>query len=286
MGVQVTDLERYCRELTRRSRTNFYYAFLFLPRVKREALFAVYAVCRKIDDVADEPAPGGGSAEALREWRLEIERAYAGQPTQPLTAKLAEVVRRFPIPRAYFDELIAGVEMDLKQSRYATFDELYRYCYRVASVVGLICIEIFGYRNPRTREYAVNLGVALQLTNILRDLRADALRDRVYLPQEELERFGYPEEALLRGETSEAFHRLLAFQCARAREYFSRAATQLPREDRRTLFAGEIMGAIYYHLLRRIERGGDLVLRTAVAVPRAEKLLIALRLWLWSRLFW
>ncbi len=227
----------YCSRLTRKSRSNFYYSFLFLSKEKREAMYAVYAFCRSVDDIADGQASGAEKQGLLDEWRRELDRCYQGKPGHPITVRLAQSVQRFPIPKEHFEELIAGVEMDLTQHRYATFRELYEYCYRVAGVVGLMCIEIFDYRNPKAKDYAVNLGVALQLTNILRDVRVDAERGRIYLPQDELARFDYSEEELLRGAYTPAFLDLMRFSAARARCYFQNARELLAAEDRMSLTA-------------------------------------------------
>lgn len=276
MGRGPRDLSR---QIARQSGSNFYYAFLFLPKPKREALFAVYAFCRHSDDIVDEARRVQDPAEVLKRWRAELEACYAGRPTHPITAQLSETIHRFAIPRGPFEALIDGVEMDLCQNRYATFDELYAYCTRVASAVGLICIEIFGYRNPRTRDYAERLGVAFQLTNILRDVGPDGRRGRIYLPREDLARFGVREEDLLRGLRSPAFVDLMRFQSARARDYYRLAAEALPPEDRRSLVAPEIMRAIYARLLRKIERSGFDVLGDPIRLSRPLKLALALGTW-------
>jgi phytoene synthase len=268
--------------LTRQSRSNFYYAFLFLAKEKRQALYAVYAFCRSVDDIADGPAAAQEKPRLLDEWRRELERCYNGAAQHPITVKLAESLQRFPIPKELFEELIAGVEMDLTRVRYPTFPELYAYCYRVAGVVGLMCIEIFGYRNAKTKDYAINLGVALQLTNIIRDLKGDAERGRIYLPQDDLARFGYPEEDLLRGAYTPAFSELMHFAGNRARQYFHHARQLLAEEDRRSLVAAEIMGAIYYRLLEAIEASQYRVFDRTVTLPTPQKLWIALSLWMHS----
>jgi 15-cis-phytoene synthase len=240
--------------LTRRSGSNFYYAFLFLPRRKREAMYALYAFCRTVDDAVDQ---GGGSPgdqrRVLAEWRAELRRAYQGRPTQPIVVRLAEVIRDFPIPREHLEAILDGVEMDIDKRRYASFEELYEYCYRVAAAVGLASIEIFGYSDLRARDYAVNLGIALQLTNIMRDLKTDAERGRIYLPLDELRRFGYAEDDLLRGRYTQSFLELMRFQADRTHAYYRAARAALPRVDRRRLAAAEIMGVIYRALLRAIE---------------------------------
>ncbi len=275
--------EEYCTRLTRRSRSNFYYAFLFLSKEKREAIYAVYAFCRSVDDVADGNASVVQKQLHLDEWRRELDRCYEGRPSHPITVKLAEGVRRFRIQKECFEELIAGVEMDLAHNRYPTFHELYEYCYRVAGVVGLMCIEIFGYRNPKAKDYAINLGVALQLTNILRDLRVDAERGRIYLPQDEMARFGYTEGDLVRGAYTPPFLELMRFAAARARMYFQNARQLLTVEDRRSLFAAEIMGAIYYKLLETIEASGYRVFDRTITLPTNQKLWLALSIWARSK---
>lgn len=270
--------------IARRSKSSFYYSFLFLPREQREAIYAFYAFCRLVDDTVDRAGDGAEKAKALVRWRDELLRVYRGRPEHPVAVRLQEAVRRFRIPGEYLEEIIAGVEMDLTKTRYETFEELSRYCYRVASAVGLICIEIFGYSDQRAREYARHLGTALQLTNILRDLRADGSQGRIYLPKEELRSFSYPEEDLLACRYTPAFVELMGFQCARAREYFTRARMALPRADRRRLFAAEIMGEIYWSLLRTIEGRGYDVFSSPVVIPRYRKLRLALGIWLRSRL--
>jgi 15-cis-phytoene synthase len=272
----------YCAQLTRKSRSNFYYAFLFLAKEKRQALYAVYAFCRSVDDVADGNTSERDKPMLLDEWRRELERCYDGKPQHPITVKLAQSLQQFPIPKEHFEELIAGVEMDLTHARYPTFRELYEYCYRVAGVVGLMCIEIFGYRNPKARDYAVNLGVALQLTNIIRDLKGDAERGRIYLPQDELGRFGYREEDLLRGAYTPAFSELMRFAGLRARHYFHNARQLLAEEDRRSLVAAEIMGAIYYRLLETIEASRYRVFDRTITLPTSQKLWISLSIWMRS----
>lgn len=273
-------LADYCAQVTRKSQSNFYYAFLSLTKEKRQALYAVYAFCRSVDDVADGDAAEHDKPKLLEEWRREIDRCYGGTAQHPITVNLALSLQQFPIPKEHFEELIAGVEMDLTHARYPTFRELYEYCYRVAGVVGLMCIEIFGYRNPKAKDYAVNLGVALQLTNIIRDLKGDAERGRIYLPQDELARFGYREEELLRGAYTPAFNELMRFAGSRARHYFDHARLLLAEEDRRSLVAAEIMGTIYSRLLDRIEASHYRVFDGTFTLPTTHKLWIALSIWM------
>ena len=265
--------------LVRKSRSSFYYSFLLLPRPKRDAIYAVYALCRAVDDIADDPGDVEAKAERLKGWREELDRCYAGRPTHPITRALRDCLNRYPIPKGYFEELIAGVEMDLTITRYRTFADLTRYCYRVASVVGLICIEIFGYRREATKEYAINLGLALQLTNILRDLKTDGRRGRIYLPQEDLERFGYREDDLLHCRYTPGFFPLMRFEADRARDYFRRAAESLPSEDRKSMVTAEIMGRIYRETLEMIARKEFRVFEDRIALSRARKIRLALMTW-------
>ena len=274
------NLNTHIAALVRKARTNFYYAFVFLPKPKREAIFAAYAFSRHADDLVDDADSPKAAAQNLAALRDELHACYNGHPTQPITRNLQQTLQRFPIPKAHFLHLIDGVEMDLRKRRYATFEDLHAYCYRVASVIGLICIEIFGYRNPATRDYAVNLGVALQLTNILRDIGSDALQDRIYLPTEDLHRFGYSEEDLLACTYNPAFIDLMAFQCKRAWGYYAQARSHLTEEDRPGLFSAEIMGRIYASLLRRIETVGYNVFDHAIRLSNLRKLWIALTIWL------
>ncbi len=275
--------------------TNFYYSFLVLPAEKRRAIIAVWDFCRAVDDAVDVPgasdlwpgAPSGGSAqpadvaETLAWWRHELAVCFeGGMPRTRQGQRLQPFIRRFDLPRRAFERVVEGVEMDLDTRRYATFGELYEYCLRVASAVGLICIEIFGYHDPRTREYATELGVALQLTNIVRDVPTDLAQGRLYLPLEDLERFGCTEDHLHAGLATENVAALLKYQCDRARDYYDRAASALPPEDARRMVAARIMGAIYFAILRRIERSGYDVFSRVVRVPRPRRAVIAATTWL------
>jgi len=276
--------------------TSFYYSFLVLPPHKRAAIIAVWDFCRAVDDAVDEvvpeaewqgglpPAARARAVERLAMWRAELDAAYSGTPHTPQGLALQPRIGEFNLPRARFDELIDGVEMDLDHARYPTFDALSEYCRRVASTVGLICVEIFGYQDPRTRDYAVDLGMALQLTNIIRDVAADYRRGRIYLPADDMDRFGVSDTALARGIVTPAIKALLQFECSRAREYYRRAAAELPAIDRHSLLAAEIMGAIYLEILERIERAGYDVFSRRIRVPRPHRALLALRLWLLASL--
>jgi phytoene synthase len=270
---------QYVSRLTRKSRSNFFYAFLCLPRAQREAIYACYAFCRIVDDAVDLGQDRAAQRAELQRWRDEIARVYEGRPEHPAGQRLQVAVRQFPIPRTALEEIIAGVEMDMDHPTYETFEALYPYCYRVASAVGLCCIEIFGYTDPRTREYAVNLGVALQLTNILRDVHVDARIGRVYLPQADLRRFGVTAEDLDKGRYTPQFVDLMAFEAARAREYYARAWAALPPGDARSLFAAEIMGRTYFALLRAIEARRFDVFNGRVTLPTHRRVGIALRCW-------
>lgn len=228
-----------------------------------------------MDDDVDEPAEGSSGRAAVDRWRREIELLYAGRPEEPETLALRPHVERFGIPRGYLEELVRGIEMDLTCTRYSTFRDLAGYCYRVASVVGLICLHIFGDQEERGRGYAEDLGMALQLTNILRDVGVDHARGRIYLPEDERRQFGYPEEALARSERSEAFLELMRYQVARARGFFASAEQQAKTLDRKRLFAAEIMGRVYRRLLDRIEESGYDVFQREIRVPKLERVWIA-----------
>jgi phytoene synthase len=269
--------------------TNFYYSFVFLPRQKRRAIEAVYAFARRGDDLVDSGlAPDEAGRQILR-YRGALETCYADPAAaleDPELAALAETIREFRIPRQPFEDLILGLEMDLFGARYETFDDLSLYCYRVASTIGLIAIEIFGYTDPQTRDYAVNLGRALQLVNILRDIQSDARRGRIYLPREDLERFGVRAGELLSGVYNDPFIELMRFECDRARHFFGVARQLLPLQDRRAMVAAEIMAAIYYRLLGRIQERRYNVFGKRVRLPALEKLWIALSVYLgaeWHR---
>jgi phytoene synthase len=271
--------------LTRRSRSNFYYAFLTLPRPRRDALYAVYAFCRTVDDAADLGRDPAAQRAELRRWREDVARCFApGPPPQhPIARQLRVAVTAYPIPRAALEAIIDGCEMDLERVRYETAEDLYPYCYRVASAVGLCCIEIFGYADPRAREYAVQLGMALQLTNIMRDVGVDAQAGRVYLPQEDLQKFGVTEDDLVAGRHTEAFVRLMQHEAARARRFYAAARDAYPRADARSLVAAEIMGRIYHALLEEIERREFRVFGERITVPARRKVAIALRVWAAAR---
>lgn len=276
----------YCTAVTKKSGSNFYYSFLFLPRRRRQAMYTVYAFCKEVDNAVDEPPPASHPQKELMHWRTELAAAYDGTPTFPVTISLAEHVKRLQIPKVYFEELIKGVEMDLTATRYNTFEDLSLYCYRVASVVGLICLHVFGATSPRAQDYAVDLGMAFQLTNIVRDISADAAQGRIYLPQEDLRKFGCTDTAILDRQPSPALHELIAFEAARARAYYAKAAaafSALPSNERRALTAAEIMRAVYSRILARIERPDYQVFGERARLPTKHRLAIAAGVWLRSR---
>jgi 15-cis-phytoene synthase len=272
--------------LTRKSRSNFYFAFLTLPRPRRDALYAVYAFCRTVDDVADLGSDPVAQRAALTRWREDVARCFepGATPVHPIARQLKAAVAAYPIPRAALEAIIDGCEMDLERARYETAEDLEPYCYRVASAVGLCCIEIFGYTDSRARDYAIHLGKALQLTNIMRDVGADARAGRVYLPQRDLKDFGVSEDDLVAGRHTEAFVRLMTHQAARARHFYAAARAAYPVVDTRSLVAAQIMGRIYYALLEEIEGRRFAVFGERVTVPARRKVAIALRCWAGARL--
>lgn len=280
------EAQRYCADLTKQSGSNFYYSFLFLPKREREAMYAVYAFCREVDSAVDTPPPGSDPKARLASWREDLAVLYRSEyPSHetfasPVMTCLAGHIRRFSLPQEYFEDIISGVEMDLTLTRYPLFSDLYQYCYRVASVVGLLCLKIFGAHEPESHDYAVNLGIAFQLTNILRDVKGDGDRGRIYLPQEDLRRFGVPEQEVLAGSWTPEFGRLMEFESRRAREFYRRAETFLPVPDRRALLAAEIMRAIYQALLDRIDAAQDQVFRRRITLGALPRIVLALRTWL------
>ena len=264
--------------------SNFYYSFLLLPGPKRKAIKTVYKFCRILDDIVDSENTSSDPYHELQMWRDEIDACYAGCPATEFGDRLADTIEDFEIPKEPFLDLIDGMEMDLRWQSYQTFADLSEYCYRVASAVGLICIEIFGYESPRTREYAVNLGLALQLTNILRDLKEDIARGRIYIPLEDLEMFGYTEADLRANLYNTPFIKLIKYVHARALSYYRMAEGSLPEMDRESMFAAEIMGAIYKELLDCLPAVQFDVFRNRLTVPRFRKMKIALDIWLRSKL--
>ncbi len=284
--MKASEAQAYCTAYTKNSGSNFYYSFLFLPKAKREAMYTVYAFCKAIDNAVDEPAAGTNPKDELTHWRNELDAVYSGAPTTPIMISLAHHVKSMGIPKAYFEELIKGVEMDLFNNRYLTFDELSLYCYRVASVVGLICLHIFGVTSARAQDYAVALGMAFQLTNILRDVGTDAEERRIYLPLEDLQKWNYAEKSMLNRSYSPEFCALMEYEASRAHHYYQRADAALKAlspAERRALTVAEIMRGIYSRILDQIERSNYQVFGPRIGLTTTQRLFIALRIWLRSR---
>ena len=275
----MTDPHAYCQEKASSSGSSFYYSFMFLPPERRQAITALYAFCREVDDVVDECHDLQVAQTKLDWWRNEVRQVYGGQPQHPVGQALKDVIQRFPLPAEQLLEIIDGMQMDLNQTRYLDWKALNLYCYRVASVVGLLSAEIFGYTNRQTLKYAHDLGLAFQLTNIIRDVGEDARRGRIYLPVDELQRFNVPARQILDAKHSDNFRELMAFQAARARQLYDQAFAQLPAEDRKAQRPGLIMAAIYRTLLDEIEADGFLVLDRRTSLTPLRKIWIAGRTW-------
>jgi phytoene synthase len=271
--------DEYCQQKAAQSGSSFYYSFLFLPAEKRRAITALYAFCREVDDVADEVHDPGVARAKLAWWRTEVANLFAGHPQHPVTRALAPFVAPCRLDAARMNEIIDGMEMDLTHHRYADFESLKLYCHRAAGVVGQLSASIFGYSNPSTLEYAEALGIAFQLTNIIRDVGEDARRDRVYLPADELGRFGLDAADILARRGDDRFRSLMAFQADRALACYDRAMGRLAPEDRRNQRAGLIMAAIYRALLEEIRGDGFQVLDRRIALTPIRKLWIAWKTW-------
>jgi phytoene synthase len=267
--------DEYCQEKAAKSGSSFYYSFRFLPPIQRQAITALYAFCREVDDAVDEIADPQVAAQTLLWWRQEIEQTFAGRPSHPVGFALQTALEHFELHQEYFLELIDGMEMDLQQQRYAGFKHLALYCYRVASVVGLLAAEIFGYQDRKTLKYAEKLGLAFQLTNIIRDVREDAERGRIYLPEEDMARFGVNVEDVLALKQTSELKALLQFETQRARETYQQAKSLLPAIDRANQRTGLIMSAIYEATLDELERDGFQVMTQRVSLPPLRKLWIA-----------
>jgi 15-cis-phytoene synthase len=284
--MTAAEAQSYCTAYTKKSGSNFYYSFLFLPKAKRNAMYTVYAFCKAVDSAVDEPPAGSDPKEELKRWRSELDAAYGGTPSSPVTVSLSQHIKALSIPKVYFEELINGVEMDLFNNRYVTLDELSLYCYRVASVVGLICLHIFGVTSPRAQDYAVALGMAFQLTNILRDIGGDADEGRIYLPLDDLSACNCPEETLLTKTYSPEFKALMRQEAALAHQYYEKAhaaLTALPPSERRSLTVAEIMRGIYSRILKEIEQSGYRVFGPRISLSTSHRLAIALGIWFRSR---
>jgi 15-cis-phytoene synthase len=268
------------KEIAQKSKSSFYYAFSLLPNDKRDAMNTVYAFCRKTDDIIDEGTePDDIKYENLRKWRIEFEKAFQGSSEFYLLNKLAKTIRQFNIPVDPFFELIKGMEMDLQTKRYLSFEDLSLYCYRVASTVGLMCIEIFGYKHKSAKDFAVNLGIALQLTNILRDVKKDADNGRIYLPQEDISKFNYSEPDLMLHSYNQNFIELMKYETARADNYFQKATIALDLDDKGAMFAARAMQHIYYKILTKIKAVEYDIFNNDVKVSKMEKAGIAIGVW-------
>lgn len=272
--------DEYCQHKAAASGSSFYYSFLFLPPERRRAITALYAFCREVDDAVDEASDPQRAAVKLAWWRAEVANLIAGSPQHPVTKALHPFKDVFSIREERLGEIIDGMEMDLTQTRYLDWPALERYCYRVAGVVGILAAGIFGYRDARTLEYARSLGIAFQLTNIIRDVGEDARKNRIYLPMEDLKAHGVPASDILQARETEAFRALMRFEAARAREHYAQAMQALPAEDRRAQRPGLIMAAIYRALLEEIERDDFRVLTRRTSLTPLRKFFIAWKTWL------
>ncbi len=293
--------EEYCQNKAASSGSSFYYSFLFLPKDKRRAITALYAFCREVDDVVDECTDANVARTTLNWWRSQVAAIYAGKPQHPqgvrrgvsdgsavtlpqhpVAIALVPVVKQFNMAQEHLLEIIDGMEMDLDMPRYQDFKSLQLYCYRVASVVGLLSVEIFGYTNRQTLKYAHDLGIALQLTNIIRDVGEDARRNRIYLPMDEMQQFGVTAADILNTRETENFHKLMAFQIERAQKFYDQALAQLPSEDRKAQRVGLIMATIYRATLVEVASSGCHVLKERVSLTPTYKLWLAVKTWLKS----
>ena len=274
-------------KITKESKTNFLYSFSLLPKEKNDAINTVYAFCRKTDDIVDDDSVSIEERFAkINDWRKELDKALKENSDNPLLNQLKKTINKFNIPIEPFFELIKGMEMDLEKNKYETFDELYEYCYRAASTVGLMCIEIFGYRNSSTKDFAVNLGIAFQLTNILRDIKKDALNGRIYIPRNDLEKYGYSEEELLKSKYNDSFVELMKYESERAKEFYKKADSFLSKEDKGLMFSARIMQHIYFNVLKKIEKVNYNVFENYAKISKFRKILIMLGVYLKYRLLY
>ena len=271
--------DQYCEDKTKRSGSSFYYSFRFLPKDKRRAITALYAFCREVDDVVDDCSDINVARTTLNWWRGQVAEIYGGKPQHPVAQALVPVVKQFHLAQEHLLEIIDGMEMDLDQQRYADFKSLQLYCYRVASVVGLLAAEIFGYTDRKTLKYAHDLGIAFQLTNIIRDVGEDARRQRIYLPMDELQQFGVTAADILHAHETEHFQKLMAFQVERAQRYYRQALEHLPAVDRKAQRTGLIMAAVYQAVLKEIVASGCHVLKERVSLKPRYKLWLAIKAW-------
>ena len=272
--------DQYCQDKAAKSGSSFYYSFMFLPSNKRRAITALYAFCREVDDVVDECSDANLAQTTLAWWRVQVAAIYEGKPQHPVAQALVPVVHQFSLPQEQLLEIIDGMEMDLQQHQYADFKALQLYCYRVASVVGLLAAEIFGYTDRKTLKFAHDLGIAFQLTNIIRDMGEDSRRGRIYIPQDELAQFGVHTRDILDGRESDNFHKLMAFQIERAQRFYQQAFATLPTVDRKAQSTAIIMAAIYRATLDEISASGCHVLKERVSLTPLRKLWLAWKTWI------
>lgn len=273
-------MSKEAKKIAKESNSSFYFAFNLLPANQRDAMNTVYAFCRKTDDIVDENNFSSEvKYENLRKWRVELERGLKGQSSLQLLNHLSKIINQFNIPIDPFFDLIKGMEMDIQKSRYSKIDDLMEYCYRVAATVGLMSIEIFGYKNESAKNYAINLGYALQLTNILRDVKKDAEYGRIYLPQEDFDRFGYSDTDLFNNVYNENFVSLMQFEANRAKQYFNLANNSLDFEDKPSMFAARAMQHIYFNLLNKLEANNFDIFSKNIKVSKSKKTAIAVGVW-------
>ena len=279
MGKELEQAYDHCQRIAKENARNFYYAFRILPARKRRAIYAAYAFCRLCDDISDDDLSLEEKDRQFAETRQHLADSRDGQATDPIFRAIGDASNAFNIPFRYYEEVIEGVEMDLTKTRFADFDELKDYCYKVASVVGLICIEVFGYDDDKAREYAVDMGLAMQLTNILRDVKEDAGRGRIYLPQDEMARFAYTEQDLMNGVFNDSFRALMAFQVDRARTYYEKSRRLFPLIHAEARACPSVLHATYSGVLDRIEASGYNVFERRIGLSKPAKLLLVARRW-------
>ena len=267
--------DQYCQDKAANSGSSFYYSFLILPEQQRKAIIALYAFCREVDDIVDSNIEDHIKQTKLQWWRHEIAALFNSQAQHPVTRALLPIIEQFNLPQEQFEEIIDGMEMDLHNNRYETFKDLSLYCHRVASVVGLLSAEIFGYENRKTQKYAHDLGMAFQLTNILRDVHEDALRDRIYLPQDELQQFNVSNNDIIQGKNSDNFIKLMKFQIQRAQDFYAKAISELPEADRYSQRAGLVMAKIYQATLNEIVNDDYQVMQHRVKLSTSRKIWLA-----------
>lgn len=272
------------KEISKQSKSSFYYAFNMLPKEQRDAMNIFYSFCRKTDDIVDNDLSNEIKLENLTKWKQEFDKSLIGRTESELLSNLARVIKKYNIPLEPFYDLIKGMEMDLNFNRYETFESLKEYCYRVASTVGLVSIEIFGYKNQKTKDFAINLGIALQLTNIIRDVKKDFESNRIYIPKDEMNMFNYTESDLNRYLYNKNFIDLMKFQVQRAEEFFNLASSSLPLQDRKSMFPAIAMQCVYHKLLNKIVRNKYDVLNKNIRVNNFEKLYLVLLIWIKNKI--